>query len=236
VFSKKAQKKPLEVLKAIIAGGGSNVSDTYLTDVLWPDAEGDLSMQALATNLHRLRKLLGRHEAVQLVNGVLSLDKNLCWVDARAFEYLLHRANALWEGATTAEELEEACALTSSAIELYRGEFLPDELWIPDVLPMREHLHGRYIHALSRLGVHLVGEGRYDKARQAIECGLEIDTCAEELGRLLILCLHHQGLKAEALSAYEHLKNTLHEELGTTPSAETEALVKSIKMGRTPQL
>jgi DNA-binding SARP family transcriptional activator len=231
-FSKKAQNKPLEVLKTILSGGGSNVADSYVADILWPDAEGDLAMQAFATNLHRLRKLLGHHDAVLLQNGILALDKHLCWLDARAFEYLLNRADALWENEPTDRDLDEICALIFSALDLYKGEFLPDEQWIPDVMSMREHLHTKFLQSMTRMAEHLVKTGEYDKARQAIECGLDIDTCAEELYRMLMICLHRQGLKTEALSVFERCKRTLHAELGTTPSADTEALARSLRTGK----
>ena len=64
-------------------------------------------MENFASNLHRLRKLLGRNDTVILQNGMLALDKHLCWVDARAFEYHLNRAEALWKSSITDSELDE---------------------------------------------------------------------------------------------------------------------------------
>jgi DNA-binding SARP family transcriptional activator len=200
-----------------------------MADILWPDAEGDVALENFASNLHRLRKLLGRHDTVILQNGMLVLDKHLCWVDARAFEYYLNRAEALWKKSTTDRELDELSSLIFSALDLYRGEFIPDEQWIPDVMAMREYLHTKFLKVLSRVGESLIRAGKYDKARQAIECGLDIDTCAEELYRLLMICLHHQGQKSEALLVFERCKRTLKTQLGATPSADTEALAKSIQ-------
>jgi DNA-binding SARP family transcriptional activator len=208
------------------------VADTYVADTLWPDAEGDQAMQAFATNLHRLRKLLGRHDTVVLQNGMLALDKYLCWVDARAFEYYLVKADALWDKGSNDREPDEACDLISSALQLYRGEFLPDEELIPDVMAMREYLHTKFLKALSKMGEHLVKSGQYDRARQAIECGLDIDICAEELYRLLMICLHKQGMKTEALMIFERCKKTLDIQLGITPSADTEALARTIRTGK----
>jgi DNA-binding SARP family transcriptional activator len=97
---------------------------------------------------------------------------------------------------------------------------------------MREYLHAKFLKSLSKMGEHLVKTGQYDRARQAIECGLDIDTCAEDLYRLLMVCLQNQGLKSEALSVFERCKRTLHVELGTTPSADTEALARSLRAGK----
>ncbi len=232
-FQRKAQKKPLDVLKTIIAGGGSNVSDTYVADLLWPDSDGDQATQAFATTLHRLRRLLGQHDAVTLLNGILSLDPHICWIDARAFETLLTMADTLWKQACTEEEFNTACAPVFSALELYRGEFLPDDDVIPDVLAMREYLHIRFLKSIYRLGECLIKTGHYDRARQAIERGLDIDICAEELYRLLMTCLQRQGKRTEALSVFERCSKTLQTELGTTPSADTERLARQLRTEKT---
>lgn len=88
-FSTKAQKKPLELVKVLIALGGRSVSKAHLSDALWPDAEGDKADRALTTSIHRLRRLLGDDRAVQVQSGKLELDPFCCWVDCWAFECLL---------------------------------------------------------------------------------------------------------------------------------------------------
>ncbi|HZD41112.1 MAG TPA: hypothetical protein VE131_10350, partial [Terriglobales bacterium] len=63
-FSHKVQKKPLALLKAIIAFGGKNVREDLLLDALWPDSDGDTAGFALTSAIHRLRKLLGHEQAI----------------------------------------------------------------------------------------------------------------------------------------------------------------------------
>ena len=58
-FPGKAQKKPLLLLKALIALGGKDVDEERLTDILWPEADGDQAYSALTTTLSRLRQLMG---------------------------------------------------------------------------------------------------------------------------------------------------------------------------------
>lgn len=57
-FSRKAQKKPLELLKAMVGFGSRDVSEDRLIEALWPEAEGDFARQAFSTALYRLRRLL----------------------------------------------------------------------------------------------------------------------------------------------------------------------------------
>ncbi len=51
------QKKPLLLLKLLIALGGRNISVSQLEEALWSDAEGDVARSCLKTNVQRLRRL-----------------------------------------------------------------------------------------------------------------------------------------------------------------------------------
>ena len=85
----KAQKKPLELLKALITHGGRGVDATMLTGLVWPDAEGDDAKTSFDSNLYRLRKLLDIEGVLQLADGKLSLNPELVWLDVWAFEAAL---------------------------------------------------------------------------------------------------------------------------------------------------
>jgi hypothetical protein len=51
-------RKPRELLQALIAFGGTDVSASVLIDALWPDSEGDAAYHALESGLDRRRQLL----------------------------------------------------------------------------------------------------------------------------------------------------------------------------------
>ena len=78
-FYGKAQKKPLELLKAMLALGRCNINREILAETIYPDAEADDAHQALASTLHRLRNLIG-HNAVTQQQGQLSLSPQYCWL------------------------------------------------------------------------------------------------------------------------------------------------------------
>lgn len=89
--SGKAQAKPLELLKALVAGGGREVAAATLGTQLWPDLDGDAAQNALDTTLHRLRKLLRVDDAILVQLSKLSLNPAKVWVDVWAFERLANR-------------------------------------------------------------------------------------------------------------------------------------------------
>lgn len=132
----KSQKKPLELLKALIAFGGRNVAESKLADVLWPDAEGDAACQALATTLFRLRKIIGEKQ-VRRQEGRLSLDPGSCWVDCWAFERLSNDS-----AAARAERAE-------LVRRLYQGPFLDGEEDAVWAIPMRERLKAKYARMIK---------------------------------------------------------------------------------------
>ena len=79
-------RKPQELLQALIAFGGTEVSAGALIDALWADSEGDAAYHALETALYRLRQLLGARDAVRMEGGKVSLNRDQLWVDMWKFE------------------------------------------------------------------------------------------------------------------------------------------------------
>lgn len=226
-FSRKAQRKPLALLKALIAMGINEVPEEKLSDALWPDAEGDMAHQAVEVTLHRLRKLLGRPDALIFRAGRMSLNQQLCWVDASAFERLLSMAdNAERQG-----RRERRRALLEQAVALYRGPFLAADgsEWWTKVPAAR--LHGKWLQALWQLALLLEQAEEWDRAADCFERCLEVDVALEATYRHLMHCRHRQGRPIEALEAYQRCRKVLAAIHDTVPSHETEALRKAILTG-----
>jgi DNA-binding SARP family transcriptional activator len=228
-FSRKVQQKPLLMFKALIALGGKEVTEEQMTDILWPDAEGDLAHQSFATTLHRLRQLLGNEKAIPLREGRLSLDNRYCWVDAWAFERIFGKAENAWREGARGTGVETAVLLSEQAIALYEGAFLAGEAASPWILSLRERLRSKFQRCLGEVGGHWEGAGQWEKAAQWYQKGLEVDDLAEEPYRRLMICLHRLGRGAEALSAYQRCRKTLSTVLGVAPSPETVAVFRSVR-------
>ena len=82
----KAQRRPLELLKVLVAYGAEGVAEERIADAIWPRIPGDSAHRSFTSTLHRLRKLLGEDRALVLHEGKLSLDRRYVWTDAWAFE------------------------------------------------------------------------------------------------------------------------------------------------------
>lgn len=223
VFPKKAQQRPLSLLKSLIASGSRDIREEDLTAILWPEAEGDSSHKAFAVNLHRLRSLIGER-AVRFRDGKITLNDNCCWVDTWAFERLLSRADA----ALKKGNKDEAICLIEKAVLLYQGQFLGHDGAAPWIVPFRERLSSkflRYINMLNRLYEEM---GDFDNAIDALRKGIEISPLSEGFYQSLMTCYIRLGRNAEALAVYDSLKKTLSAALNIKPSQSTENISQSI--------
>jgi len=223
-FSRKAQQRPLSMLKALIAFGGKEVREDQIEDALWPEADGDIAYQSFKITLHRLRQLLGYEKAIQRQEGRLRLDPRYCWVDVWAFEQILEQADARWKEG----KKEVALGLIEKAIEMYRGAFLGREIEQPWATSMRERLRGKFLRSVGRLGIYWQQASQWEKALHCYEKGLEVDNLAEEFYQGLMTCYHHLGRRSEALGVYQHCKRTLSSALGIEPSGKTDAIYRTI--------
>jgi ATP/maltotriose-dependent transcriptional regulator MalT/DNA-binding SARP family transcriptional activator len=214
-FAGKVQKKPLEMLKALIAMGGANVPAGRLTDALWPDTDGDLGRKSLETTLGRLRNLLGGETSIRFSAGHLTLEPRYCWVDSMALESLLEKI-----GTTPADQVGP---LKEKAVSLYRGQFLPTDILLPWTAPRRELFRNKQIRLMLSMGIRLEESGAWERAADCYVKGLETDYLVEELYRRLMICHQKLGNNAEAVRIYHRCRDLLKARLGIAPSAETRA-------------
>ena len=121
---RKPQKKPLEMLRLLVAQGAHGMRQDLLAGALWPDAEGDAACHALGTTVYRLRRLLGKMEAVVHREGRVALDPRFVFVDAWALEHLLARIGA---ARARGDDAAHVAALCSRARSLYRGDLFRDD-------------------------------------------------------------------------------------------------------------
>jgi DNA-binding SARP family transcriptional activator len=223
-YSRKAPRKLVALLKAVIACGDRGAAAQQITDALWGDLESDAAHEALATNLHRLRKLLGRPDAIRLVDGRISFNFEYCWIDVLAFEELIE----LSERAGKPDRMSDAVPYAERAAEIYKGVFLPHDQDQPWSFTARERLRGRFTTLVSRMGAHYENSGESDLAIGWYRRGIEADNLAEAFYQGLIRCLAKQGRRAESAAIYRQLKQTLSIVLGVAPSPATQVLGETV--------
>jgi DNA-binding SARP family transcriptional activator len=222
-FTGKAQQRPLDLLKLLVASGGQAVDAQQLTAALWPDADGAAAKTSFDTTLFRLRKLLDVEGALVLAGGKLSLARSVAAADVWAFDAALAAAEI---AATPASEADLDGA-ARRLLDAYRGPLLGAEEPAWAAKP-RDALRARFIRALQRLGEAKERRKDWAGAIDLYRRGLEADNLAESLYRGLMRTLAASGDRAEAVNAFRRCRELLSIVLGVKPSAETERLYQEI--------
>ena len=128
-FTGKAQQRPLDLLKLLVALGGANFDAQQLTAALWPEADGAAAKTSFDSTLFRLRKLLDVENALVVSAGKLSLARSLVWTDVWALEAAVDAAQP---GSSSADDGAWAERAARDVLDAYRGPLLgaDDNPWI----------------------------------------------------------------------------------------------------------
>lgn len=194
-----------------------------IIDALWGSGGPDDTDAALNVLLSRLRKVLGpaRIEG----RGTVRLIMPAVSVDIEVASDAIHAA----ESAVVREDWPKAWATSQGAMFTARRGFLPgeDAEWIDEV---RRFLDNTHVRALEAYGLAALGLGGAEvpAAREAGRSLVKMAPLRESGHRLLMRAFAAEGNVAEALRVYEHLRVTLRDELGISPSEPTEDLYASL--------
>ncbi|MBA2492374.1 MAG: hypothetical protein H0V34_11960 [Gammaproteobacteria bacterium] len=222
--ARKTPKKPIALLKFIIAAGGRQVPLERAVDALWPDEEGDATQKSFQISLYRLRKLLQYPDAVLLQEGRLSLNAALCWVDAWAFERLAARTDPTSDGQDNGRP-----ASVENTLTLYQGNFLAHDLAEPWTMSRRERLRISYIRLVAIRASALIEAGDLEAAIDSYRRGLAADDLAEGFYLGIMRCYQRLKRPAEGLAAYQRLRQMLSIKLGVEPSHDSRSLAKALR-------
>lgn len=220
-FSGKEQKKPLEMLKTLIALGCVDVPAERLTDALWPNADGDLAHKSFETTLSRLRGLLGTGSCLLYRAGRVSLNPLCCWVDSSALERHL--------AALRDASPEEAAALREKILCLYQGDFLGTDVALAAAAIPREKYKRGVLNIILDEGTVCERNKEWASAADHYTRGIAIDNLAEEFYLRLMICQRELGIYSSAARTYLECRSLLRSELGIAPSPKTTAVYNSLK-------
>jgi len=248
-FEGKAQKRPLDLLKALVAAGGDASVDA-LIDQLWPDVDAKAPRAAFEMTLSRLRKLIDVDGAVLFSDGRLQLNRRLVWCDALAFDALAERLRTLLREHTEAPAVVALAARVlgpdgayrspfvlrtpefalGAARRAYAGPLLGSDAAPPWAVAPRERLASRWRRTVLDTGAWLESRSHWAEAVEVYEQGLAHDPLAEPMFCGLMRGHIALGATAQALLVYRRLRDVLARELQVAPGAEAEALRGQIRV------
>lgn len=223
--------RPRLLLKAILVRGIREVPRELLMDDLWPESSTEAAGRNFKVTLHRLRKILEPEMAatrgssyLRLKDNRISLDRRYCRIDLEDFLQCAKDIKRL----DLTGDADAIRLLGRRIMDLYQGDFLPEEPYAPWVEMKRWALKEAYTGALMKVADIHRRQGHLDDAVECCNACIQADPAMEKAGRLLMRLYAEQGRRNQAVQLFERLKTALREEVGVGPDPETLSLFRKI--------
>jgi len=217
----KSQRKPLVLLRAILSFGIWRISQSHLAGKLWPEADGPESLQALYTNVHRLRRLLGT-KSILVKDGYIGLNPEIVWVDAGLAKYYVAKIMDTLHKKLTAQKQSK---WVDDLLNLYTGKFLEneqDDVWC---FQYSRELHNKILTSLKRYASYLSEQHQYEKALTLLQRTTQLDILDEKIYQDQITLLISLKRYPEAMAVYNECRSLLSRVMGVMPSASLSRLL-----------
>ena len=197
-----------------------------LAGALWPDASAAMWKSGLSPIVSRLRSLV---RPARLAPAPILISSNSggyhlhlasgSWVDVEAAACAVDEA----EGALRTGNMRRAWGPALVSVTIAKREFLPgiEGEWVDS---QRSKLQRQLLRALECLCRVWLWNREFALAVEAGTQLVALDAFREASQQLLMQAHAANGNRAEAMKVYHRLRTLLGDELGTAPSADTEAL------------
>lgn len=189
---------------------------------LWPDTSEANALSTLRRALNEIQTVLPKYKGRDWIlssQGRLQWNPQTnAWLDVDEYEKLAR---------------QETAKALDSATNLYKGDLLIDfdEAW---VIIERERLRQLQCGLLWKLTSHYRSHNLFKPALECITRLIQYDPLSELVHREFMTLHYLNGDRANALSVFEKLKDSLARELDVNPMEETIALRDLILRGEPP--
>lgn len=232
-----SRHKMWSLFKYLVCKRGTRVSTSEIVEVFWPQDRSSEDTGPLRTALSRLKTVLEPGNGRYGKSSFIVSTKDYCsfragsgvWVDCEEFEALCHEARHVQH-----RDKAEAAAMLRRALDLYRGDFLIDDMYSDWTVIPREHYRKLFFEASIDASSLLASLGDLPSSREVLSRAIDLDPFAEDLYIALMKIHLDIGDYASAVDLYNKGSTVFYQELGVKPSAEMKALYARAKgqMGR----
>lgn len=229
---KKLPSRAAEALFFYLACNQRPFSRETLAELLWADRSITQGLTNLRTILTALRRELEEFLIITRDTLAFNVDSNY-WLDVQEFEQNMRELGLPDHGKTPKDDA--VAAKLSSALKLYRGDFLEGfhlrngrgfEEW---QILYRERLKQFARNGFRLLTSYYLENGSYTEGIISASRWQKLDPYDEETCRTQMWLFVRTGQKNAALQCYKSLEELLEKDLGVEPASATKNLYQWIK-------
>lgn len=226
-------RRALALLKILLANQGESVSRAFLLERFWTNQPEEKSLRTLNTTIYYLRRALQPYsdgeELIRHKDGRYRFHTDHgCWYDVNEFEERFQQALAC-------ESTDRALALQhfTQVVGLYRGDYLPEELYEDWTSLQRERYREIYLQSLLQATALLAESGDLAGALRLCKLVLKEDPLRGDAHEYQIHLLFASGRVSEAVQQYKEYRRILNEELDIAPSLDLEQMLHGLGLRQT---
>ncbi len=202
--------------------------DAIIED-LHRDKEYENPKNAVQNMIYRLKKYLKENEIFdensidfKYSNESYKMKLTSVYIDFKDFEEKIKKAES--------EENEELkIKAYEEAIDVYKGEFLPELLYEDWIIPTRSYLSRLYIETVDYLMKYYKSKNLFDKGIELGEKASKIEPYEEEIHINYVDLLISKDKIREAKKHYEYITSLLYNQFGIRPNEEMQRIYNKIK-------
>ena len=218
------REKSRQLFQLLLTYRHAPLDRDQISEFLWPDADLATAHRNFKITLNTLYQVLeperdpGSESAFIFRDGTTySLRPNAdLWIDAEQFSTLARQAE------------KTDIFLLQNAINLYRGDYLPEALYETWVAEERERLASTFLESADRLAEMLIARDQFAEAIDLSQRILNRDKCWERAYRHLMLAYNKLGDRGQVGRTYQRCVQALKDELDISPSSETQQMYEKL--------
>jgi predicted ATPase/DNA-binding SARP family transcriptional activator/Flp pilus assembly protein TadD len=226
------RKRAAAVVKLLALEPTHRLHREQITDALWPELDPDDAANNLRVALHHARQRLHAHDSGADADALLDREGDVISlgppervrVDVDDFESAVRRA---WQSPDP--------AASETALAMYGGDLLPEDLYEDRAAGRRTTLRASYLTLLRRLAQLYEQRVELGQAIAVWHRLLAAEPLDEDGHAALIRLLAQVGQPHQASAQYDALVALLARDLGAEPQPATRELIAAIRDGRFPQ-
>lgn len=234
------RRKTQLLFKCLVSNRGRIFSKDQLIDALFGHLDVDKASLNLYNRISELRKVLEpdlpkRHPSAFIerigTGDYRFVDTDLCWVDAESFQRHAETAQELEQTSRWSEAIEQY----NKALQLYRGEYLAEDLYEEWTQATRQYLAEKHLDIIEGLIRCHEETAQYTQVINFCKHLIELQPARESAYQAWMKAAYQSGQPEQAAQIYDQCVGALKQHLDISPSLQITQLLEKIQSGDVPE-